>query len=204
MEIPAGGKEIHCEGCGYHYTLFPSGVIIGDFHDYVIYHTDLSGRALSIILRNVSSANHFLKLTQPDFLKFKNCGIKTAHELVEFRGTLRRDLGLVSNDKESESQSIIKGAIPDFLKNDTEFFETIVDRLTAKSYQLFVRKYQIDSLEKLMSLRTENLISIKNCGWKKIREIKRLQNTIAEIVRIIQSNNTCISLFEKYDFSILA
>lgn len=189
MEIPAGGKEIHCEGCGYHYTLFPSGVIIGDFHDYVIYHTDLSGRALSIILRNVSSANHFLKLTQPDFLKFKNCGIKTAHELVEFRGTLRRDLGLVSNDKESESQSIIKGAIPDFLKNDTEFFETIVDRLTAKSYQLFVRKYQIDSLEKLMSLRTENLISLKNCGWKKIREIKQIQNTIAEIVSIIQSNN---------------
>lgn len=187
--IPASGKELQCAECGYHYTLFPSEVIIGDFHDYVIYHTDLSGRALSVILRNVSSVNHFLKLTRSDFLRFHNCGLKTAHELVEFGGTLHRDLGLVSNDKELEKQSGMKAAIPAFLKNDTELFETIVDRLSAKSYQLFVRKYQIDSLEKLMSLRTENLISMKNCGYKKIREIRRIQNTITEIVRIIQSNN---------------
>ena len=187
--IPADGKELQCAGCGYHYTLYPSKVIIGDFHDYVIYHTDLSGRALSVILRNVSSVNHFLKLTRSDFLRFHNCGLKTAHELVEFSGTLHRDLGLVSNDKELEKQSDTKAAIPAFLKNDTELFETIVDRLSAKSYQLFVRKYQINSVEKLMSLRPENLISMKNCGYKKIGEIRRIQNTITEIVKTIQSNN---------------
>ena len=116
--IPATGQELQCVGCGYHYTLFPSKVIIGDFHDYVIYHTDLSGRALSVILRNVSSLNHFLKLTRSDFLRFHNCGLKTAHELVEFGGTLHRVLGLVSNDRELEKQSGMKTAIPAFLKND--------------------------------------------------------------------------------------
>ena len=112
--IPATGKALQCAGCGYGYTLYPSKVIIGDFHEYVFYHTDLRGRALSVILRNISSVNHFLKLTRSDFLRFHNCGLKTAYELVEFGETLRRDLGLVSNGKELENKSDQEVAIPAF------------------------------------------------------------------------------------------
>ena len=71
--IPTGGKRLQCNKCGYEYTLFPSKVIIGEFHDYVIYHTDLSGRALSTIFHNVSSVNQFFQLTRRDFLNFRNC-----------------------------------------------------------------------------------------------------------------------------------
>lgn len=183
--IPANGKALQCAGCGYSYTLYPSKVIIGDFHEYVFYHTDLRGRARSIIMRNVSSVNHFLKLTRNDFLRFHNCGLKTAFELVEFGETLRRDLGLVSNDEELENKSGQEVTIPAFLINDIELFEMMVDRLSARGYQMFVCKHQIDSAEKLMALRSENLIRMKNCGYKTIQEISQMQNTITEMVGMI-------------------
>ena len=187
--IQANGKALQCAGCGYSYTLYPSKVIIGDFHEYVFYHTDLRGRARSIIMRNVSSVNHFLKLTRNDFLRFHNCGLKTAFELVEFGETLRRDLGLVSKDKELENKSGQEVTIPAFLKNDIELFEMMVDRLSARGYQMFVCKHQIDSVEKLMALRSENLIRMKNCGYKTIQEISQIQNTITEMVGMIQSSD---------------
>jgi hypothetical protein len=81
-------------------------------------------------------------------------------------------------------------AIPVFLKDDSEFFETIMHELTPKSYDLFANKHNIDSLEKFMALKTENLISIKNCGFKTIPEIRRIQNTIIEVFKIIVSRNT--------------
>jgi hypothetical protein len=55
--IPIVGKKLQCNECGYEYTLYPSKVIIGDFRDYVFYHTDLSGRALSTILHNIFSVD---------------------------------------------------------------------------------------------------------------------------------------------------
>jgi len=186
--IPTGGKRLQCNECGYEYTLFPSKVIIGEFRDYVIYHTDLSSRALSTILQNVSSVNQFFQLTRRDFLNFRNCGLKTANELVAFKKTLHKNLGYISNEKESKIQSDIT-AIPFFLKDDPEFFETIMQELSPKSYDLFANKYQIDSLEKFLALKTENLISIKNCGYKTIREIRRIQNTIIDIFKIIISRN---------------
>ena len=97
--IPTGGKRLQCNKCGYEYTLFPSKVIIGEFHDYVIYHTDLSGRALSTIFHNVSSVNQFFRLARRDFLSFRNCGLKTANELVAFKKTLRKNLGYIANEK---------------------------------------------------------------------------------------------------------
>jgi hypothetical protein len=186
--IPIGGKKSQCNECGYEFTLYPSKVIIGDFHDYIFYHTELSGRALSTILHNITSVNKFFQLTQRDFLNFRNCGLKTANELVAFQKTLHKNLGYGSNEKELKKQSDMT-AIPFFLKNDSEFFETIMHELSPKSYELFANKYQIDSLEKFMALKTENLISIKNCGYKTIREIRRIQNTIFEIIKIIVSRN---------------
>ena len=186
--IPTGGKGFQCNECGYEYTLFPSKVIIGEFRDYVIYHTDLSSRALSTILHNVSSVNQFFQLTRRDFLNFRNCGLKTANELVAFKKTLHKNLGYIPNEKVSKIQSDMT-AIPFFLKDNSEFFETIMHELSPKSYELFANQYQIDSLEKLMALKTENLISIKNCGYKTIREIRRIQNTIIEIFKIIVSQN---------------
>jgi hypothetical protein len=186
--IPTGGKGLQCKECGYEYTLFPSKVIIGEFRDYVIYHTDLSSRALSTILHNVSSVNQFFQLTRRDFLNFRNCGLKTANELVAFKKTLHKNLGYIPNEKESKIQSDMT-AIPFFLNNNSEFFETIMHELSPKSYDLFANKYQIDSLEKFMALKTENLISIKNCGYKTIREIRRIQNTIIDIFKIIVSRN---------------
>ena len=186
--IPIGGKKLQCTECGYEYTLYPSKVIIGDFRDYVFYHTDLSGRALSTILHNISSVNQFFRLTRRDFLNFRNCGLKTANELVAFQKTLHKNLGYIPNEKKLKKQSDLN-AIPIFLKNDSDFFETIMHELSIKSYDLFVNKYQIDSLEKFMALKTENLISIKNCGYKTIREIRRIQNTIIEIFKIIVSRN---------------
>ena len=187
-DIPKGGKRLQCNECGYEYTLFPSKVIIGEFRDYVIYHTDLSSRALSTILHNVYPVNQFFQLTRRDFLNFRNCGLKTANELVAFKKTLHKNLGYIPNEKESKIQSN-STAIPVFLKNDSEFFETIMHELNPKSHDLFVNKYQIDSLEKFMALKTENLISIKNCGYKTIREIRRTQNTIIDIFKIIVSRN---------------
>ena len=184
--IPTGGKRLQCNKCGYEYTLFPSKVIIGEFHDYVIYHTDLSGRALSTIFHNVSSVNQFFQLTLRDFLNFRNCGLKTANELVTFQKTLHKNLAYKSNEKESKIQYDMT-AIPFFLKNDSEFFETIMHELSPKSYDLFANKYNIDSLEKFMALKAENLIRIKNCGFKTIREIRRIQNTIIEVSKIIVS-----------------
>ena len=186
--IPTGGRRLQCNECGYEYTLFPSKVIIGEFRDYVIYHTNLSSRALSTILRNVFSVNQFFKLTRRDFLNFRNCGLKTANELVAFKKTLRKNLGYIANEKKSKIQSDLTG-IPFFLKDDSEFFETTLHELSPKSYKLFANKYQIDSLEKFMALKTENLISIKNCGYKTIREIRRIQNTIIEIIKIIVTRN---------------
>ena len=66
---------------------------------------------------------------------------------------------------------------------------SVMDELTPKSYESFANKYQIDSLEKFMALKTENLISIKSCGYKTIREVRRIQNTIIEIIKIIDSRN---------------
>ena len=186
--IPTGGKRLQCNECGYEYTLFPSKVIIGEFRDYVIYHTDLSSRALSTILQNVSSVNQFFQLTRRDFLNFRNCGLKTANELTAFKKTLHKNLGYMPNEKESKIQSDMT-AIPFFLNNNSEFFETIMHELSPKNYDLFANKYQIDSLEKFMALKIENLISIKNCGYKTIREIRRIQNTIIEIFKIIVSRN---------------
>jgi len=186
--IPIGGKRLQCNECGYEYTLFPSKVIIGEFRDYVIYHTDLSGRALSTLLHNVSSVSQFFQLTRRDFLNFRNCGLKTANELIAFKKTLHKNLGYIPNEKESKIQSDMT-AIPFFLNNNSEFFETIMHELSPKSYDLFANKYQIDSLEKFMALKTENLISIKNCGYKTIREIRRIQNTIIDIFKIIVSRN---------------
>ncbi len=186
--IPTGGKRLQCKECGYEHTLFPSKVIIGEFSDYVIYHTNLSSRALSTILRNVSSVNEFLQLTRSDFLNFRNCGLKTSNELVMFQKTLQKNLSYKSNEKESKIQSDLT-AIPFFLKDDSEFFETIMHELTPKSYELFANKYQIDSLEKFMALKTESLIRIKNCGYNTIREVRRIQNTIIEIFKIIVSRN---------------
>ena len=158
--IPTGGKRLQCNECGYEYTLFPSKVIIGEFRDYVIYHTDLSSRALSTILQNVSSVNQFFQLTRRDFLNFRNCGLKTANELTAFKKTLHKNLGYMPNEKESKIQSDMT-AIPFFLNNNSEFFETIMHELSPKNYDLFANKYQIDSLEKFMALKIENLISIK-------------------------------------------
>lgn len=186
--IPTGGKRLQCNECGYEYTLYTSKVIIGEFRDYVIYHTDLSSRALSTILHNVSSVNQFFQLTRRDFLNFRNCGLKTANELVAFKKTLHKNLGYILNEKESKIQSDMT-AIPFFLNNNSAFFETIMHELSPKSYELFANKYQIDSLEKFMALKTENLISIKNCGYKTIREIRRIQNTIIDIFKIIVSRN---------------
>lgn len=186
--ISIGGKKIKCNECGYEYTVYPSKDIIGDFCDYVIYHTDLSGRALSTILQNISSVNQFFWLTRRDFLSFRNCGLKTANELVTFQKTLHKNLGYIPNENESKKQSDMS-AIPVFLKNDSEFFETIMRELSPKSYEQFANKYQIDSLEKFMALKTENLISIKNCGYKTIQEIRRIQNIIIKIIKIIVSRN---------------
>lgn len=188
--IPTGGKRLQCNECGYEYTLFPSKVIIGEFRDYVIYHTDLSSRALSTILQNVSSVNQFFQLTRRDFLNFRNCGLKTANELTAFKKTLHKNLGYMPNEKESKIQSDMT-AIPFFLNNNSEFFETIMHELSPKNYDLFANKYQIDSLEKFMALKIENLISIKNCGYKTIREIRRIQNTIIDIFKIIIPKGNC-------------
>jgi hypothetical protein len=140
--IPTGGKTLQCNECGYEYTLCPSKVIIGDFRDYVIYHTDLSGRALSTILHNISSVNQFFQLTQRDFLNFRNCGLKTANELVAFKKTLHKNLGYISNEKKFKKQSDMT-AMPVFLKNDSEFFETI--RKEIKKFSCYVWECMEDS-----------------------------------------------------------
>jgi hypothetical protein len=114
--------------------------------------------------------------------------LKTANELVAFQKTLHKNLGYKSNEKKLKKQSNMT-AIPVFLKNDSEFFKTIMHELSPKSYELFANKYQIDSLEKFMALKTENLISMKNCGYPTIREIRRIQNTVIEIIEIIVSRN---------------
>lgn len=111
--IPASGERLRCVGCGYHFTLYPSGVIVGDFHDYVLHHTDLSGRALSIIFRNVSSVDKFLALKRRDFLRFKNCGSITANELVRFSDVLTENLGLIPNGIDLERKPAIEPDIPD-------------------------------------------------------------------------------------------
>jgi hypothetical protein len=98
-DIPTGGKKLQCNECGYEYTLYPSKVIIGDFSDYVFYHTDLSGRALSTILHNISSVDQFFQLTRTDFLNFRNCGLKTANELVAFKKSLHKNLDFIPNEK---------------------------------------------------------------------------------------------------------
>ena len=186
--IPIGGKKFQCSECGYEYTLYPSKVMIGNFSDYIIYHTDLSSRALSILLHNISSVNEFFQLTQKNFLSLRNCGLKTARELVNFQKTLKKKLGYTLNGTKLKKESDLI-TIPKFLKNDFEFFEIILQKLSIKNYELFVRKYQIDSLEKFMALQMENLISIKNCGYKAIQEIRRAQKIVIMIIKIIESRN---------------
>ena len=70
---------------------------------------------------------------------------------------MHKNLAYKSNEKESKIQYDMT-AIPFFLKNDSEFFETIMHELSPKSYDLFANKYNIDSLEKFMALKAENLI----------------------------------------------
>jgi len=189
-EIPTTGKQYQCSRCGYPHTLYPSGVIIGDFHDYLRYHTQLSTRAILVIIRNVSSVNHFLSQTRRDFLRFKNCGWKTASELCEYSIGLRQDLGISLNVEKSKEKAREK-TIPAYFNND-ELFEIIASKLTTKCYQLIVEKYRIDSLEKIMALESENLRAMKNCGIKTFREIYRLQNIVTEMLQIVHfhSNRT--------------
>ncbi|MGV7223647.1 MAG: hypothetical protein ACQ9MH_19230 [Nitrospinales bacterium] len=114
--------------------------------------------------------------------------MKTANELVAFKKILHKNLGYISNEKKLKKQTDMT-VIPFFLKDDSEFYETIIHELTPKSYDLFANRYEIDSLEKFMALKTENLIRMKNCGYKTIREVRRIQNTIIKIFKIIDSRN---------------
>ena len=186
--IPIGGKKLQCSECGYGYTLYPSKVMIGNFHDYLIYCTDLSGRALSIILNNISTVDEYLQLTRRDFLDIRNCGLKTTDELVNFKKTLRKNLGYTSSENELKNKSEMN-YIPISLQNDSEFFEMITQKLSIRNFELLVRKYQIDSLEKFMALKWGNLVRIKNCGYKTIREIQQIQNMVIDIIKIIESRN---------------
>ncbi|ETR67188.1 MAG: hypothetical protein OMM_11859, partial [Candidatus Magnetoglobus multicellularis str. Araruama] len=91
------GEQILCLYCGQNHTLYPSGLIVSSFENILHYDPYLSVRGFLILKRNVFSIDEFFRLNKNDFLNFKNCGIKTANELIKFQEALHKKLYTASS-----------------------------------------------------------------------------------------------------------
>jgi len=73
----------------------------------LIAKSKLSVRAINVVLKNVSSGQDLVELDYSELLSFKNCGRKTAVEIMNFIQQLRlRESYLVFSRKESQKQPL--------------------------------------------------------------------------------------------------
>lgn len=91
--IARTGSKVKCYNCGSFFTICPSKTVISDFGTYVINNSSILTRTCSIILKNTPQVDVFLGSSKQDFLKFKNCGLKTTRELMQFQDELRKEPG---------------------------------------------------------------------------------------------------------------
>jgi len=129
------GELLLCPDCDQTHTIYPSGVIVSSLKSLLHYEPYLSVRGFLVLIRNVFSINEFFKLSRNDFINFKNCGIKTANELIKFQKAMHKKL--------FTNPSTIN--IPDILKYDNDFYEMIIEKLPSQINNVLVKNNHIDS-----------------------------------------------------------
>ena len=192
------GSKVKCSGCGSTFTIYPSKTAISDFWAYVIVNSDISVRACSMIRRHVRDVDVFLRSSREDFLGLRNCGLKTANELIRFQRELRKKLGYGTekNDSEDEISETHKKAVIAFLSRD-KFFKEIFDSQLSHPFFEPLRRRGIDTLEKILVLRYEDALRIKHVGGNTLRLFRGLQEICSEIVTILaDSEALCFKDFK--------
>ena len=184
--IAPTGSKVKCSGCGSTFTIYPSKTVIGDFVKYVMDNSDISVRACSMIRSHIRDVDDFLQSSRKDFLGFRNCGFKTANELIKFQRELRKELGYGAGQNESEDE-IVKTkhkAVIEFLSRD-KFFKEVLDSELSQAYFNPLRHRGIDTLEKVLALRYQEAFRISHVGGKTLRLFRGLQKICSEIVKTI-------------------
>jgi len=177
------GEQILCLYCGQNHTLYPSGLIVSSFENILHYDPYLSVRGFLILKRNVFSIDEFFRLNKNDFLNFKNCGIKTANELIKFQEALHKKLYTASSIP----------AIPNVLKYDEDFYEIIMEKIPLKIKNILVRNYLIDSISKVIDLAYNDCLKL-NENYYIRDEVIRIQDKITQIADVIHSHPELNSL----------
>ncbi|KPA10631.1 hypothetical protein MHK_009165 [Candidatus Magnetomorum sp. HK-1] len=178
------GEQLLCSSCGQDHTIYPSGLMISSFVNLLHSVQNLSTRGFWVLKKNVFSVAEFFKLNKNDFLNFKNCGIKTADELVRHQKTVY--------DKLYTDDSNTK--IPNALKDDNDFHEMIIAKFTSKKIHSIFNYYQIDSMNKLTELDCHNCFNLKDFGHYAQNDIIRIQDLIKQISNVIHSHPELKSL----------
>ena len=116
------------------------------------------------MIRNyVRDVDVFLRSYREDFLGLRNCGLKTANELIRFQRELRKKLGYGTekNDSEDEISETHKKAVIGFLSRD-KFFNQIFDSQLSHPFFKPLRRRGIDTLEKILVLRYEDALRVNH------------------------------------------
>ncbi len=187
--ISPTGSTIECSGCGSAFTIYPSKIVIGDFAEYVVDNSDISVRACSMFWRNIPDVDVFLRSSKKDFFGFRNCGLKTANELIRLQSELRKKLGYGSEPIESEDKTgeTNRKAVIEFLSGDRFFKELLESNLSEARFKP-LRRLGFDTLEKLLALSYENALQIKYVGRNTIYLIRDLQENYTEIINTIANS----------------
>lgn len=144
-----------------------------------------------MIRSHVRDVDDFLQSSRKDFLGFRNCGFKTANELIRFQRVLQKKLGYETgpNKGEDEISEANKKAVIEFLSRD-RFFKEVLDSELSQAYFKPLRHRGIDTLEKVLALRYQEALRIKHVGRKTLRVFRGFQEICTEIVTTIADSET--------------
>ena len=139
-----------------------------------------------MIRSHIRDVDDFLQSSRKDFLGFRNCGFKTANELIRFQRVLQKKLGYETepNKGKDEISEANKKSVIEFLSRD-RFFKEVLDSELSQAYFKPLRHRGIDTLEKVLALRYQEALRIKHVGRKTLRVFRGLQEICTEIVTTI-------------------
>ena len=156
--------------------------------EHLVNEADLSIRATGVLLQNVPTLQMFLELNELDIFNFKNCGPKTAQEILHFQSTLMGESETAKSDNfaQHEAQTTLTEHLSP--PEDISRIDYLLDEITvllSERARKVLEAHSVDSLERFMALPVSAMERMKNCGHKCIVEYTTYQKHVRQLLQKI-------------------
>jgi len=134
-----------------------------------------------LIAQGIHNLKAFMSLDRKQLLNCRNCGRKTANEIMQMQAVIAEIEILqpyLHPENNQETMQMSNEALH-FGDAPAEIFNAVLDRLSVRGTHI-LKDQGVDNLKDFMELNREQLLNCRNCGQKTADEIMRMQAEIAE------------------------